>query len=225
MERFQIDERDAAARVQRARDTRNGRRVVVERGVRVARVRQLHAVPRHAAIASFEKARDDHRLWLVHPAPLELPTPIDEFDVAQAIGSLLDGLAWLHRHDVAHGAVGPLSLTGGPTGGRLSLAGALGERSGVTEADDVYSASALAFQLLVGDVPHAYGDPRLDSCASYAVADAVRAGLHPDPSQRPSAALLATISSCPRPRPRGSERSCASTTAFVSSPPLAPASA
>ena len=204
MGRFEVDERDVGARVQRAWDTRDGRSVVVERAVSAAPLRQLQAVPRHATLATFKRARDDHRLRaaavtirhvnrLVHPAPFELPTPIDEFDVAQAIGSLLDGLAWLHGRGVTHGAVGPMALTTGPTGGKLSLAGAFGQPRGVVAADDIHAASALAFQLLVGDAPHGYADPRLDGCASYAVADAVRAGLHPDPLQRPSAALLATM--------------------------------
>ncbi|MEO8693280.1 MAG: hypothetical protein ABI658_07165 [Acidimicrobiales bacterium] len=168
--------------------------MLVERRLRSERLRQLQAIPPTAAIAPFERSRGDHRLQLVHPAPLALPGPADEFAVAQAIGSVLDGLAWLHAHGAAHGAVAAAALTDGPTGGRLSLAGAFATANATPEGD-VYAASALAFEMLVGDAPgrDAPGDPRLEHCASPAVARAIRAGLHDDAAQRPSAALLATM--------------------------------
>jgi hypothetical protein len=108
----------------------------------------------------------------------------------QAIGSLLDGLAWMHAQGVAHGAVGPLALTSGPTGGRLSLAGAFGVAT-ATPQDDVYAASALARRLLVGG--EVASDIHLEQYASPAVAEAIREGLDPDAAQRPSASRLATM--------------------------------
>jgi hypothetical protein len=194
MVRFEIDSADAASRVRRARDTNTGRVVVLERGIHSARLRQLQSIPRCAAIAPFERVRDGHRLQLVHPAPLQLASPVDEFDVAQAIGSLLDGLAWLHVHGVAHGAVGALALTAGPTGGRLSLAGAFGATP-ATPQDDVYAASALARRMLVDGaaVSEVADEVHLEQYASPAVAEAIRAGLNPDAAQRPSALRLATM--------------------------------
>src|SRR4051812_22125526 len=115
MVQFVVGVADASSRLRRAHDTTSGRVVVLERGARSERLRQLQAIPRCASIAPFERVRDDHRLQLVHPAPLDLPMPIDEFDVAQAIGSLLDGLAWLHALGATHGAVDTMALTAGPT--------------------------------------------------------------------------------------------------------------
>ena len=194
MERFEVDAADASSNVRRARDTLTGRAVVLERGIRTERLRQLEAVPPCAAIAPFERTRDGHGLRLVHPAPLELPTPVDEFDVVQAIGSMLDGLAWLHLHGVAHGAVNALALTAGPTGGRLSLAGAFGVET-ASPQDDVYAASALARRLLVGGAAgsRVAGDIRAEHYASLAVVEAIHAGLDPDAAQRPSAIRLATM--------------------------------
>lgn len=194
MERLEVDAADASSNVRRARDTHTGRALVLERGIRSDRLRQLQAVPPCAAIAPFERTRDGHRLQLVHPAPLELTGPVDEFDVAQAIGSMLDGLAWLHAHGVAHGAVGALALTAGPTGGRLSLAGAFGVATATPE-DDVFAASALARQMLVNGAAgtEVADDIRLEHYASLAVADAIRAGLDPDAAHRPSAIRLATM--------------------------------
>ena len=194
MARFEIDEVEGSA-LRRARETVSDRAVVLERGIRAERVRQFNRVPACPAIAPYQRVRLDKRLHLVHPAPLELASPAEEFDVAHAIGSLLDGLAWLHEHGFTHGAVDELALTGGPTGGRLSLAGALSRRGTATDADDVYGAAALAYELLVGEPPaaEAHDDPRLEFCSSPAIAEAVRAGLHPDPDTRPSAAALATM--------------------------------
>jgi hypothetical protein len=194
MARFEVDAADAASMVRRARDTTTGRIVVLERGLRGDRLRQLQSLPRCAEIAPFERARDGHRLQLVHPAPLDVASPVDEFEVVQAIGSLLDGLAWMHAHGVAHGSVGPLALTAGPTGGRLSLAGAFGVAT-ATPQDDVYAASALARTLLVGGAAgsEVAEDIHLEQYASPAVAEAIRAGLDPDAAQRPSAVRLATM--------------------------------
>jgi hypothetical protein len=194
MERFEVDAADASSNIRRARDTHTGRAVVLERGIRSDRLRQLEAVPPCAAIAPFERTRDGQGLRLVHPAPLELESPVDEFDVVQAIGSMLDGLAWLHLHGVAHGAVSALALTAGPTGGRLSLAGAFSAAT-ATPRDDVYAASALARRLLVGGAAasEAADDIRLERYASIAVVEAIRAGLDPDAAQRPSAIRLATM--------------------------------
>jgi len=194
MERFEVDAADASSNVRRARDTDTGRAVVLERGLRSDRLRQLEAVPPCASIAPFERTRDGHGLQLVHPAPLELPTPVDEFDVVQAIGSMLDGLAWLHLHGVAHGAVGAFALTDGPTGGRLSLAGACGVAT-ATPQDDVHAASALARRLLVGGrvESEVVDNVRLARYATLAVVEAIRSGLDPDPARRPSAIRLATM--------------------------------
>jgi hypothetical protein len=194
MARYEVDAADAASKVRRARDTTTGRVVVLERGIRADRLRQLQSIPRCAAIAPFERVRDGRRLQLAHPAPLDVASPTDEFEVVQAIGSLLDGLAWLHMHGAAHGAVGALALTSGPTGGRLSLAGAFGVAT-ATPQDDVYAASALARCLLVGGAAgcEVADDVRLEQYASPAVAEAIRAGLDPDAAQRPSAIRLATM--------------------------------
>lgn len=194
MVRFEVDAADAASKVRRALDTTTGRVVVLERGIRRDRLQQLQSIPRCEAIAPFERARDGHRLQLVHPAPLEVASPVDEFEVVQAIGSMLDGLAWLHVHGVAHGAVGALALTTGPTGGRLSLAGAFGAATATPE-DDVYAASALARRMLVDGAEgcEVADDIRLEQYASPAVAEAIRAGLDPDPAERPSAIRLATM--------------------------------
>ena len=194
MVRFEVDAADAASKVRRARDTTTGRVVVLERGILGDRLRLLQSLPRCAAIAPFERARDGHRLQLVHPAPLEVASPVDEFEVVQAIGSLLDGLAWMHANGVAHGAVGALALTSGPTGGRLSLAGAFGVAT-ATPQDDVYAASALARRLLVGGAAgcEVADDIHLEQYASPAVAEAIREGLDPDAAQRPSAIRLATM--------------------------------
>jgi hypothetical protein len=62
-------------------------------------------MPPSAAIAPYERVRLGNRQHVIHPAPLDLAQPIDEFDLAQAIGSMLDGLAWLHAHGVTHGAI------------------------------------------------------------------------------------------------------------------------
>jgi hypothetical protein len=172
-----------------------GRWCVFESGLRSARLRLLQGVPPCPSIAPFERVRTGHRLRLVHPRPLIIAPPAEEFVVAQAIGSLLDGLAWLHVHGVAHGAVGPTSLVEGPTGGRLSLAGACSNSGAATPADDVFAASALAFTLLFGeppggDAPH---DPRLSTCTSPAVAEAIREGLDPIAARRPTALALATL--------------------------------
>ena len=195
MVRFDVEGTAIESTRQLARDTTTGRVVVLERQLRSDRLRQLQALPKSAAVAPFERVRDDHRLRIAHPAPLVLTNPVDEFDVAQAIGSMLDGLAWLHAHGVAHGAVDAMALTAGPTGGRLSLAGALSEHSSATPEDDVYAASALAFTLLVGSAPgqDAYADSRLTQCASRAVAEAIRAGLDRDVTRRPGAAALAAM--------------------------------
>ena len=195
MLRFEIDEVDGHSPRRRAREIVSDRAVVLERGIRAERARQINRVPACPAIAPYQRVRLDKRLHLVHPAPLEFASPAEEFDVAHAIGSLLDGLAWLHEHRVTHGAVDELALTGGPTGGRLSLAGALSRRGTATAADDVYGAAALAYGLLVGEPPgpDAHDDPRLEFCSSPAIAEAVRAGLHPDPASRPTAAALATM--------------------------------
>jgi hypothetical protein len=152
-------------------------------------------LPPSPAIAGFERVRLGNRVQIVHPAPLEITQPVDEFAVAQAIGSMLDGLAWLHAHGVTHGAIDANALTAGPTGGRLSLAGALSQRSQASPEDDVYAVSALAFSFFVGDAPapDAQSDVRLAELASLPVADAIRAGLDPDASLRPSAASLATM--------------------------------
>ncbi|MEO5839366.1 MAG: hypothetical protein ABIQ73_07585 [Acidimicrobiales bacterium] len=125
---------------------------------------------------------------------MDLSSPADEFAVAQAIGSMLDGLTWLHAHGVAHGSVDANALTDGPTGGRLSFAGACGVTTASAE-DDVYAASALAYWLLVAEPPGsvALDDPRLEHYASPAVVRAIRAGLHREPAKRPTAALLATM--------------------------------
>jgi len=194
MVRFEVGAADVASTVRLARDTATGRALVVERRVRSERLRQLQALPPSTSVAPFERSRDNHRLQLVHPAPLELAIPVDEFDVVQAIGSMLDGLAWLHAHGVAHGAVDAMALTSGPTGGRLSLAGAFGVAKATPE-DDVYAASVLAYRMLVdgGAGSVVADDVRLEQCASPAVAEAVRAGLHPDGARRPGAALLATM--------------------------------
>ena len=195
MARFEVEETDSESGVRRARETASERVVVLERGIRAERVRQIHRVPPNPAIAPYLRVRLDKRVQLVHPAPLEFATPPDEFDVAHAIGSLLDGLAWLHEHRFTHGAVDELALTSGPTGGRLSLAGALSRRGTATAADDVFGAAALAYGFLVGEPPGlgAHDDPRLEFCSSRAIAEAVRAGLHPDPDARPTAAALATM--------------------------------
>src|SRR5437762_3670705 len=194
MTRFEFDALDTAS-VRRAHDTATGRVVVLERGVRSERSRQLQAIPKSAAIAPFERVRVNRRVQIVHPAPLEFATPIDEFDVAHAIGSMLDGLAWLHEHGVTHGAIDGLALTPGPTGGRLSLAGASSRDASATPEDDVYAAAALAFTLLVGEAPgtDAHLDPRIALSASPSVAEALRSGLHPVAAQRPTAASLATM--------------------------------
>jgi hypothetical protein len=195
MVRFDVEGTAIESTRQLARDTTTGLVVVLERHIRSDRLRQLQALPKSAAVAPFERVRDDHRLRIAHPAPLVLTNPVDEFDVAQAIGSMLDGLAWLHAHGVAHGAVDAMALTAGPTGGRLSLAGALSEHSSATPEDDVYAASALAFTLLVGSAPgpDAYADSRLTQCASRAVTEAIRAGLDRDATRRPGAAALAAM--------------------------------
>src|SRR5438477_6930952 len=195
MARFDIDALDVESNVRRARDTATGDLVVLECGLHNQRIRRIQAVPSCAAIASFERVRFDGRMQLVHPRPLEFATPIDEFDVAHAIGSLLDGLAWLHQHGVTHGAIDGLALTPGPTGGRLSLAGASSRDASATPEDDVYAAAALAFTLLVGETPgaDAHLDPRIALSASPSVAEALRSGLHPVAAQRPTAASLATM--------------------------------
>ncbi|HUP75792.1 MAG TPA: hypothetical protein VM282_22345 [Acidimicrobiales bacterium] len=169
--------------------------MVLEQGLRSERTRKIQAIPPSAAIAPFQRVRLGNRVQIIHPAPLEITQPVDEFAVAQAIGSMLDGLAWLHAHGVTHGAIDANALTAGPTGGRLSLAGALSQRSYATPEDDVYAVSALAFSLFVGDAPNpdAQSDVRLAESASLPVADAIRAGLDPDASRRPSAASLATM--------------------------------
>jgi hypothetical protein len=178
-----------------APDEGDGRCVVVERGLHSERLRQLQRVPYSASVAPLERRRDGHRLRLVHPAPLVLVPPVDEFDVAQAIGSLLDGLAWMHSHGVAHGAVGAASLVEGPTGGRLSLAGACSHTGTASPADDVHAAAALAFTLLFAEPPgtDAHRDPRLSGCSSPAVAEAIRQGLDPDAQRRPCASSLASM--------------------------------
>ena len=195
MARFEIDVADADARVRRAWDRTTGRFVVLESGIRNERTRKVQAIPTNPAIAPYERVRVGNRVQVIHPAPLEFALPLDEFDVAQAIGSMLDGLAWLHANGVTHGAIDATALTAGPTGGRLSLAGALSQRAHATAADDVYATSALAFTVLVGDAPgpDARSDVRLADSASLPVADAIRAGLDPDPSRRPTAASLATM--------------------------------
>src|SRR5688572_15712121 len=108
MARYEFDSTDVATHLRLARDTVTDRVVVLEGGVRRERLKQLQAIPRCASIAPFERDRDGNHLQLVHPAPLQLPSPVDEFDVSQAIGSMLDGLAWLHAHGATHGAVGTL---------------------------------------------------------------------------------------------------------------------
>ena len=195
MARFEIDGADADSTVRRAWDTFANRSVVLERGIRNERTRKFQAMPTNPAIAAFERVRIGNRVQVIHPAPLEFAQPLDEFDVAQAIGSMLDGLAWLHANGVTHGAVDATALTAGPTGGRLSLAGALSKRAHATAADDVYAASALAFTVLVGEAPgpDAQSDVRLAESASHPVAEAIRAGLEPDASCRPTAASLATM--------------------------------
>ena len=193
--RFEGEAIDGATTLCCTRDRATGRSVVLERGVRSDRLRQIQSLPRCAEIAPFERTREGHRLQLVHPAPLELVPPVDDFDVAQAVGSLLDGLAWMHAHDVTHGAVGPIALTAGPTGGRLSLAGASSAPAPASPADDVFAAAVLAFTLLLGEPPGAEGaaDSRLAQRASPAVVEAIRDGLDPIAERRPSAAALAAM--------------------------------
>ena len=113
-----------------------------------------------AGEVTYDNIPLDQLVPRLHYAPA---SPPDEFDVAHAIGSLLDGLAWLHEHGFTHGAVDELALTSGPTGGRLSLAGALSRRGNATVADDVFGAAVLAYGLLVGEPPglDANDDPRL----------------------------------------------------------------
>ena len=195
MARFEIDVADAEATVQRAWDTSTSRFVVLERGIRHERTRKIQALPTNPAIAPYERIRLGNRVHVIHPAPLEFAQPLDEFDVAQAIGSMLDGLAWLHANGMTHGAIDATALTAGPTGGRLSLAGALSQRAHATAEDDVYAASVLAFTVLVGDAPgpDAVSDVRLADAASLPIAEAIRAGLDANPSRRPSAASLATM--------------------------------
>jgi hypothetical protein len=195
MARFEIDVADADAMVRRAWDRTTSRFVVLERGIRNERTRKVQAMPRSPAIAPYERVRVGNRVQVVHPAPLEFAQPLDEFDVAQAIGSMLDGLAWLHANGLTHGAIDATALTAGPTGGRLSLAGALSQRAHATAEDDVYATSALAFTVLVGDAPgpDARSDVRLAESAAPPIAEAIRAGLDPDPSRRPTAASLATM--------------------------------
>jgi hypothetical protein len=194
MVRFELSATDSGVSVYRARDTITGRDVILERHLRSERLRKLQAIPPSTVIARFERSRSDHQLQLVHPAPMALPTPADEFAIAQAIGSLLDGLALLHANGVAHGAVNATALTDGPTGGRLSLAGAFGATNATPE-DDVYAASALAFEMIVGVAPgaDARDDSRLEHSASPAMTRAIRAGLDENAAQRPSAALHATM--------------------------------
>jgi hypothetical protein len=183
------------AALQLERDERAGGSSVTESRLRSDRLRRLQSVPPCEFIARFDRVRDGCHLRLRHPGPLELTPPADEFVVAQAIGSLLDGLAWLHRHGVTHGAVGPLALVEGPTGGRLSLAGACSNTGAATPADDVYAAAALAFTLLFGEPPSpdAARDARLSDCASPAVARAIREGLDPVADRRPTARSLAAL--------------------------------
>ena len=194
MARFEIDETDVDAKVRRARDTASGCVVVLEQGLRSERTRKIQAIPASPAIAPFYRVRLGNRVQIIHPAPLEFTQPVDEFAVVQAIGSMLDGLAWLHDHGLTHGAIDEIALTAGPTGGRLSLAGALSQRAHATPEDDVYAVSALAFRLFVGEAvgPDAQSDVRLAESASVPVADAIRAGLDPVASRRPSAASLAS---------------------------------
>ena len=193
--RTEGDPIDGAVTIRIAPDDVAGRRAVVEQCLRSDRMRQLRSIPRCSFIAPFERRRDGHRLRLVHPAPLDLAAPVDEFVVAQAIGSMLDGLAWMHLHGVVHGAVGANSLVDGPTGGRLSLAGACSRGGEATPADDVYAAAALAFSLLFAESPGADAtrDARIATCTSPAVAQAIRAGLDPVAERRPSALSLATL--------------------------------
>jgi hypothetical protein len=195
MARFKIDIEDVDATVRRAWDTSNGQFVVLECGLRRERTRKIQALPTNPAIAPYDRTRHRNRVHVIHPAPLEFAQPIDEFDVAQAIGSMLDGLAWLHAHGVTHGAIAATALTSGPTGGRLSLAGALSRPAHASAEDDVYAAAALAFTLLVGDPPGPDLDAvvRLSEFASPPVAAAILAGLDPDASRRPSAESLATM--------------------------------
>jgi hypothetical protein len=196
--RFEGEEGAGAGRAPTLRialEPGSGRSVVIEQGLSSARLRQLQQLPLCDTVASFARTRDGHRLRLVYPPPLELVPPVDEFVVAQAVGSVLDGLAWLHQHGVTHGAVGPTALVDGPTGGRLSLAGACSNRGDATPADDVFSAATLAFTLLFGEPPgdQATRDARLARCASPAVAEAIRQGLAPQPEWRPSAQSLASL--------------------------------
>ncbi|MEO8697282.1 MAG: hypothetical protein ABI658_27505 [Acidimicrobiales bacterium] len=195
MARFTIEVADVGATVRRAWDTSNGQFVVLECGLRPERTRKIQALPPSPAIAPYERTRISNRVHVIHPAPLEFAQPIDEFDVAQAIGSLLDGLAWLHSHGVTHGAIDANALTSGPTGGRLSLAGALSQPAHASADDDVYAAAVLAFTLLVGDSPGPDVDTslRLAESASPSVAAAIIAGLDPDASRRPAAESFATM--------------------------------
>jgi hypothetical protein len=195
MARFDVEEGEAESDLRRAIDCSTGASVILERGVRAERVRRFNRIPANPAIAPHQRIRLEKRVHLVHPAPLELEVPTDDFEIAHAIGSLLDGLTWLHEHGFTHGAIDEYALTSGPTGGRLSMAGALSRRGDATTADDVYGAAALAFELLVGEAPgaDAHDDPRLDFCTSPAMTEGVRAGLDPDPARRPSAAELATM--------------------------------
>jgi hypothetical protein len=195
MTRFEVAETDAHSNVRRAVDCATGEPVILERGLRAERVRRFNRIPPSGAIALHRRTRLDRRVQLVHPAPLELEVPTDDFDIAHAIGSLLDGLAWLHDHDFTHGAIDELALTNGPTGGRLSMVGALSRRGDASKADDVFAAAALAYVLIVGEPPgpEAHEDPRLDFCTSPAMTEGVRAGLHPDAERRPSALELATM--------------------------------
>jgi hypothetical protein len=195
MARFEVDGTDADSTVRRAWDTIANRFVVLEHGIRNERTRKIQSMPANPAIAPYERVRIGNRVQVIHPEPLEFAQPLDEFDVAQAIGSLLDGLAWLHANGVTHGAIDATALTAGPTGGRLSLAGALSKRAHATTEDDVYAASALAFTVLVGEAPgpDAQSDVRLAESASHPVVEAIRAGLDPDATRRPNAASLATM--------------------------------
>src|SRR5687768_13324679 len=118
--RFAPDDPSDSIRVLRARDEWGHRRVF-ETGLEEGRLSRMSLLPPHPSIAPWFVEYHNGELMLVHESPAEAGPSTDLFDVAHAIGGLLDGLAWLHGHGFAHGAISCVTLVDGPTGGRLTL--------------------------------------------------------------------------------------------------------
>jgi hypothetical protein len=173
-----------------------GHRRVCETGLEEGRLTRMSLLAPHPSIAPWFVEPHNGELMLVHESPPEARPSNDLFDVAQVVGGLLDGLAWLHGQGFAHGAISWVTLVEGQKGGRLSLAGACGSATiDATAEDDVYAVAALVYRLLTGR-SHMLGSPPLARLAwdvPLTISTAIDRALDPDPAQRPAAADLAVI--------------------------------